>query len=72
MAGRYDEGSSDAGFMVMILNRQRLQLGSSSTAAVEGASCVGRKPTRLHLDTWPCLISQYALVSRKTSSSFLA
>jgi hypothetical protein len=72
MAGRYDDGSSDVGFMAMILNLQQLQLGPSSTAAVEDASYVGRKPTRLHLETLPCLISRYALVSRKTSSSFLA
>ena len=36
MAGRYDDGSSDAGFMAMILNRQQPQPGPSSTAAVEG------------------------------------
>jgi hypothetical protein len=72
MAGRYDDGSSDVGFMAMILNQQQLQLGPSSTAAVEGASYVRRKLTRPYLETLSCLISQYTLVSRKTSSSFLA
>jgi hypothetical protein len=72
MAGRDDVGASDVGFMAMILNRQQRQLGPSSTAAVEDASCVGRKPTRSHLETRSCHISQYTLVSRKTSTSCLA